>query len=110
MIKVIDYGALKRAHKYYKVECEHCCATLIFEYADIWWDDYSCGFGRVECPVCRTKTHFSDLLVRPCDQKDFMLEHATKEEYDEARQDTSDRTLKMLQLEKEKEEIFSEDT
>ena len=99
MVKVIDYGPiLKRRKIYYKVNCIHCNALLTFEYGDIWWENVPSGYGRVECPVCRTKTFFDK-----CDEFRLVpsLELVDNATYDNAYQDTSKHTLNMLALEKE---------
>ena len=99
MIRVIDYGpTLKREKIYVTTKCAHCMAELVFEFNDIWWEDPVEQIGRVECPVCRTKTFFETSLPYE------LIKHselARKSEYENAYKDTSKRGLIKLMEEKE---------
>ena len=99
MIRVIDYGpTLKRPKSYFKTKCTHCKAELVFEYNDIWWEDPVGQIGRVECPVCRTKTYFEAMLP---DTMIGRLDDASTDEYENAYKDTSKRGIIKLMEEKE---------
>lgn len=103
MIRVIDYGpTLKRPKSYFKTKCTHCKAELVFEYNDIWWEDPVGHIGRVECPVCRTKTFF-EAILSVSDAMIGHIDYASTDEYENAYKDTSKRGIIKLMEEKEKE-------